>query len=176
MTHLASKTFGHFDWSHLTVRKYFFSKALKIGFALGFCLEKKCLNLKLNHPSKILPRSIFTDTKAGITAVKALIKKCRTAQSVKSYLKAGEAVGKTIECMDGSFNVHEWCLYHSDILFDFLEGKLFKMWHFKCLTNKFFACVARVLDNFWTSESPSKLPERRKQEIRFETISKNFNS
>ena len=44
-----------------------------------------------------------------------------------SYSKAGEAVGQTIECMDGSFDVHEWCLYHSDILFDFLEGKLFKM-------------------------------------------------
>ena len=55
------------------------------------------------------------------------IKKCRTAQSVESYLKAGEAVGQTIECMDGSFDVHEWCLYHSDILFGFLEGKLFKM-------------------------------------------------
>ena len=30
--------------------------------------------------------------------------------------KAGEAVGYTIDCMDGSFNVHEWCIYYSDIL------------------------------------------------------------
>ena len=37
--------------------------------------------------------------------------------------EAEEAVGQTIECMDGSFDVHEWCLYNSDILLSFYEGK-----------------------------------------------------
>ena len=41
--------------------------------------------------------------------------------------QAEEAVGQTIECMDGSFDVHEWCLYHSDILLSFYEGNVFKI-------------------------------------------------
>ena len=42
-----------------------------------------------------------------------------------SLIKAGEAVGQTIECMEGNFEVHEWCLYHSDFLLSFYEGPLF---------------------------------------------------
>ena len=36
--------------------------------------------------------------------------------------QAGEAVGQIIECMDGSFEIDESCLIHSDILYDFFEG------------------------------------------------------
>ena len=34
---------------------------------------------------------------------------------------AGEAAVKIL-CMDGEFEVTQWCLYHSDILFRFLKG------------------------------------------------------
>ena len=44
---------------------------------------------------------------------------------MENPLKAGEAVGQQIECMDGSFEVHEWCLYQSDFLLSFFEGPLF---------------------------------------------------
>lgn len=42
-------------------------------------------------------------------------------QKFEPYL-AGEAVGKKIECMDGDFEVHEWCLHNSDFFLGFLEG------------------------------------------------------
>ena len=35
---------------------------------------------------------------------------------------AGEAIGITVKCMDGQFEVSEWCLHHSDILLRLLEG------------------------------------------------------
>ena len=66
--------------------------------------------------------------------------------------------------MDGSFDVHEWCLYHSDILLSFFEGKLFKISYFF------------VLSLFWISKSARKLWRRDKSKIQFETIWKNFNS
>ena len=44
-------------------------------------------------------------------------------QHLHSY-QAGEAVGYKINCMDGSFEVHEWCLYNSDILLTMLKGKI----------------------------------------------------
>ena len=37
-------------------------------------------------------------------------------------LLAGEAIGITVKCMDGQFEVSEWCLHHSDILLRLLEG------------------------------------------------------
>ena len=39
-----------------------------------------------------------------------------------ALIKAGEAVGRTIECLGGNFEVHEWCFYNSDILLTFSEG------------------------------------------------------
>ena len=44
-----------------------------------------------------------------------------------SPFKAGEAIGQTIVCMDDSFEVHEWCLFNSDILLSFFEGILFRI-------------------------------------------------
>ena len=42
-----------------------------------------------------------------------------------SLWKAGEAVGYTVNCMDGSFEVHEWCLYNSDILLTLHQGMIY---------------------------------------------------
>ena len=41
-----------------------------------------------------------------------------------SLCKAGEAVGVKIDCMDGSFEVSDWCLHHSDLLLRFYKGKI----------------------------------------------------
>ena len=38
--------------------------------------------------------------------------------------QAGEAVGYTVECKDGSFQVHKWCLYHSDFLLTMHKGMI----------------------------------------------------
>ena len=56
-------------------------------------------------------------------------KKLSTSVKTKfmvSPSKAGTAIGQTIVCMDDSFEVHEWCLFNSDILLTFFEGKLFR--------------------------------------------------
>ena len=56
-------------------------------------------------------------------------KKLSTSVKIKfmvSPSKAGTAIGQTIVCMDDSFEVHEWCLFNSDILLTFFEGKLFR--------------------------------------------------
>ena len=50
-----------------------------------------------------------------------------TFNSWLSPFQAGEAIGQTIVCMDDSFEVHEWCLFNSDILLSFFEGKLFRI-------------------------------------------------
>lgn len=53
-----------------------------------------------------------------------------TNLTVESWLipfLAGEAIGQTIVCMDDSFEVHEWCLFNSDILLSFFEGILFRI-------------------------------------------------
>ena len=100
---------------------------------IGEILSEKCLNLKLSHPSSTSRRSIFTDTKLG-TIIKTastqlfLVDRPLDFTSIMEMItlnKAGEAAGQTIECMDGSFDVHEWCLYQSNILFSFFEGKTF---------------------------------------------------
>ena len=44
-------------------------------------------------------------------------------QHLDSY-QADEALGYKINCMDGSFEVNEWCLYNSDILLTLLKGKI----------------------------------------------------
>ena len=38
--------------------------------------------------------------------------------------RAGEAVGYTVDCKDGSFQVHKWCLYHSDFLLTMHKGRV----------------------------------------------------
>ena len=40
--------------------------------------------------------------------------------------QAGEAVGYTVDCKDGSFQVHKWCLYNSDFLLTMHKG-MFKI-------------------------------------------------
>ena len=42
-------------------------------------------------------------------------------QHLDSY-QADKALGYKINCMDGSFEIHEWCLYNSDILLTLLKG------------------------------------------------------
>ena len=37
--------------------------------------------------------------------------------------QAGEAVGYTVDCKDGSFEVHKWCLYNSEFLLAMHKGK-----------------------------------------------------
>ena len=47
---------------------------------------------------------------------------CKCAKShVKKY-KDGVAEGYEIVCMDGSFHVHEYCLYNSEFLYNMLQG------------------------------------------------------
>ena len=43
---------------------------------------------------------------------------------MESPVKAKEAVGHKIECMDGNFEVHQSIFINSDILWDFSEGKI----------------------------------------------------
>ena len=87
------------------------------------------MNLKLNHPLVKLLKSICKSTKPGISVQSDLL--CEGFCSVNAFtmnpFEAEEAVGQTIECMDGSFDVHEWCLYHSDILLSFYEENVFKI-------------------------------------------------
>ena len=40
---------------------------------------------------------------------------------VKKY-QDGNAEGYEIVCMDGSFHVHEYCLYNSEFLYNMLQG------------------------------------------------------
>ena len=47
---------------------------------------------------------------------------CSCAEShVQEYLD-GDARGYEIVCMDGSFHVHEYCLYNSEFLYKMLQG------------------------------------------------------
>ena len=36
--------------------------------------------------------------------------------------QAGEAVGYTVDCKDGSFQVNKWCLYNSEFLLAMHKG------------------------------------------------------
>merc|ERR1712131_131913 len=45
------------------------------------------------------------------------------SQSILDRYNAGEAIGITVKCMDGQFEVSEWCLHHSDILLRLLEAR-----------------------------------------------------
>ena len=55
-------------------------------------------------------------------------------QHLQQY-QAGEAVGYTIECKDGSFQVHKWCLYNSDFLLSMHNGTV-KIFDFKMIALK----------------------------------------
>ena len=50
--------------------------------------------------------------------------------------------------MDGSFDVHEWCLYHSDILLSFFEGKLFKILYCVCVCFELIFEYLKAQENF----------------------------
>ena len=47
-------------------------------------------------------------------------RKCAKSH-VKKY-QDGLAEGYEIVCMDGSFHVHEYCLYNSEFLYNMLQG------------------------------------------------------
>ena len=52
----------------------------------------------------------------------SIISPCKCAKShVKKY-QDGIAEGYEIVCMDGSFHVHEYCLYNSEFLYKMLQG------------------------------------------------------
>ena len=52
----------------------------------------------------------------------SVISPCKCAKShVKKY-QDGIAEGYEIVCMDGSFHVHEYCLYNSEFLYNMLQG------------------------------------------------------
>ena len=71
------------DTANIGSKTSFFKKVdFRMKFSYGVCFlklflyfsdfvatleRKKCLNLKLNHPSRKLPRSTFTDIKLGIS-------------------------------------------------------------------------------------------------------------
>ena len=38
--------------------------------------------------------------------------------------QAGEAMGYTVDCKDGRFQVNKWCLHNSDFLLTMHKGKL----------------------------------------------------
>ena len=47
---------------------------------------------------------------------------CSCAKShVKKY-QEGKSEGYEIVCLDGSFHVHEYCLYNSEFLYNMVEG------------------------------------------------------
>ena len=48
-----------------------------------------------------------------------------TSKCAKSHVKKyqdGTAEGYEIVCMDGSFHVHEYCLYNSEFLYNMMQG------------------------------------------------------
>ena len=48
-----------------------------------------------------------------------------SSKCAKSHVKKyqdGIAEGYEIVCMDGSFHVHEYCLYNSEFLYNMLQG------------------------------------------------------
>ena len=52
----------------------------------------------------------------------SVISPCKCARShVKKY-RDGIAEGYEIVCMDGSFHVHEYCLFNSEFLYNMLQG------------------------------------------------------
>ena len=58
---------------------------------------------------------------------------CSCAEShVKEYQR-GNSEGYEIVCMDGSFHVHEYCLYNSEFLYKMLKGLDFYSENFRQL-------------------------------------------
>ena len=47
---------------------------------------------------------------------------CHCAKSHAKKYQDGLSEGYEIVCMDGSFHVHEYCLYYSEFLYNMLEG------------------------------------------------------
>ena len=61
---------------------------------------------------------------------------CKCAKSHAKKYQDGIAEGYEIVCMDGSFHVHEYCLYNSEFLYNMLQGSdtvaidIFVQWYF----------------------------------------------
>ena len=51
---------------------------------------------------------------------------CSCAESHAKQYQDGDARGYEIVCMDGSFHVHEYCLYNSEFLYKMLQGMDFQ--------------------------------------------------
>ena len=47
---------------------------------------------------------------------------CKCAKSHAKKYQDGIAEGYEIVCMNGSFHVHEYCLYNSEFLYNMLQG------------------------------------------------------
>ena len=47
---------------------------------------------------------------------------CSCAKSHAKMYQDGESEGYEIVCTDGSFHVHEYCLYNSEFLYNMLKG------------------------------------------------------
>ena len=47
---------------------------------------------------------------------------CSCAKSHVKLYQDGVSEGYEIVCMDGSFHVHEYCLYNSEFLYNMLKG------------------------------------------------------
>ena len=68
-------------------------------------------------PKKISPDKVDRNMSFKIKSPVGEVSK----QHLHEY-QAGEAVGYTVECKDGSFQVHKWCLYNSDFLLAMHKG------------------------------------------------------
>ena len=83
-------------------------------------------------------------------------------QHLEEY-QAGEAVGYTVDCKDGSFQVHKWCLYNSDFLLTMHKGTILN----KSVTLSIWSYLILILNH-------SKLAKILKAKERKLSIWKNF--
>ena len=98
---------------------------LSVKIFVSLVHREKMFEFEIKSPvgkvaKKLLQRYQARDLhrESNVTSVLVLNE---TGKKFEPYL-ACEAVGKKIECMDGDFEVHEWCLHNSDFFLDFLEG------------------------------------------------------
>ena len=93
-----------------------------------FKIESPIKHIATKHLHRYQARDYHENSWHKIIACRPLEKTWNLLMEMIIALnKAGEAVGQTIECMDGSFEVHEWCLFQSNILFSFFEGMISKI-------------------------------------------------
>ena len=128
------KSYSTFDWLVSSLSRPHISNILPLPIrsVQHFSKEKKCFCSKSNHLLERFRRNTCTVIKLGLD------KSPWSPQGVQDFLNgsigevfeklvtSGEAVGYTVNCMDGSFEVHEWCLYNSDILLTLHQGMIYK--------------------------------------------------